>query len=172
MITPPSLPDSSGHVTDDFWSKAVLGSILATCIGTFSALLLALIADPWVAAGAPWLGAGVGGIIAGAIQGAFIRHDTRPRLLWLAISSSAWLVAISVVVGIGDRWPTRGFASLLCATALSGAIIGSAQWLMLRRTRPDAIWWVLVNACIWVLVLFIAFVLVSLWLGVMIWEGE
>ncbi len=172
MIIPPSSPQASRQTTDDFWSKAVLGSIFATCIGLFSALLLTLIAEPWVATDTPWLGAGVGGLIAGAIQAAFIRHDTHPRLLWLVLSSSAWLVAISVVVGIGDRWPMRGFASLLCATALSGAIIGSCQWLMLRRTRPDTLWWVLVNACIWVLVLFIAFVLVSPWLGVMISDGE
>ena len=172
MIKPPSSPQASRQTTDGFWSKAVLGSTLATCIGLFCALVLALIAEPWVTIGSPWLGAGVGGIIAGAIQAAFIRHDTHPRLLWLAINSSAWLAAISVVASIGNRWSMDGFASWMFATALSGAIIGSAQWLMLRRTRPDTIWWALVNACIWVSVFLIAFVLVSPWLGVMVWDGE
>lgn len=172
MIIPPSSPHSSEHVTDDFWSKAVLGGILATCIGMFSALLLAFITEPWVATGAPWLGAGVAGVIAGAIQGAFIRHYTRPRLLWLAINSSAWLVAVSIAVGMSELWPAHGFASLLCTTALVGAIIGSGQWLLLRRTQPDTVWWILVHASIWVLLLLIAFVLVSPWLGVMLWDGE
>ena len=165
LPAPPSQP--SEQLTDDFWFKAIFGGLLATVAGIISAWLLTWLCQQWLSSSAIWISAGIGGVIAGVLQGVFIRHPIEPKLLWLTASSSGWLAALGYAQAIGSAWPRIGPGAWLGATALGGAIIGGAQWLVLRRTRQDAVWWVALNASIWLFIGVIVLVIVGFWFGVM-----
>jgi hypothetical protein len=167
MTPPPPPPQPSEYLTDDFWFKAIFGGLLATVAGIIGAWLLTWLSQQWLSSSAIWISAGIGGVIAGVIQGFFIRHSVEPKLLWLTASSSGWLAALGYAQAIGSAWPRIGLGAWLGTTALVGAIIGGAQWLVLRRARQNAVWWVALNASIWLFIGVIALVVVIFWLGVM-----
>jgi len=156
------------QTSEDFWSNATLGIFLGTGVGTISAAILTIVFTSVWSTGAPFLACGLSGMFAGALQGAFVRRYVHPRILWLAISSSGWLAALGAAIAINAVWPVVGLDQGFGVAALAGTIIGSAQWLLLRRVKSDSIWWILLNASVWVAYTLLYFILLSPFIGVAI----
>jgi hypothetical protein len=139
----------------DFWFRGFIGSIFGVFAGIVSVMLLTAWLAPVLPSSAPLAASGMGGAIAGAIQGSFVRRYARPKLLWLGTSAAGWLVFFSVVALIIalwpdiNRWPSLHLEQWFAIAALGGATIGTAQWLVLRRTFGQTIWWIVLNAGIW-----------------------
>jgi hypothetical protein len=87
------------------------------------------------------------GIITGAIQGGFLRHATRPALLWLLLSGTGWLI-----VGFVDSQATLSKSttgSVIAVSVLYGGLAALPQWPLLQRSLPFAALWLALSASIW-----------------------
>jgi hypothetical protein len=132
-----------------FWSRWVLASAVGWSVGW---------AMGWPLPGAEAWAIGVRFAIAGAVVGTAQRIVLRKRVYW----SSGWVLASAVAVAVGE---TMGFAvsvamdsagafagavgvgvSLVIAVAVSGAVVGTAQWIVLRKRVYGSSWWVLASA--------------------------
>ena len=90
---------------------------------------------------------GASGIIAGAIQGGFLRRTARPFLLWLALSGTGWALAAFVTNFIAHRWPV-GINSLpLYVFGIAAAVL--PQCFLLRRSIFFAACWLVLSASMW-----------------------
>jgi hypothetical protein len=100
-----------------FLLRGLLGCLIGTLIGYFNiAFLFPMISDRF---GHPfyWKALfGLCGIIAGAVQGGFLRRATRPAPLWLALSGTGWLFVGYVDVLLASP-ATRRIDVLLVSSA-------------------------------------------------------
>lgn len=98
----------------------------------------------------------VRGLLAGLVAGAVIGIAQ-----WLVLRSvipvtTNWVVATSLGMGVGLALATAFFGSetsgsqLLIRAAITGLIIGLAQWFLLRTLLPQAFLWPLFVAIGWI----------------------
>ena len=90
---------------------------------------------------------GLCGIIAGAIQGGFLRRTPRPALLWLVLSGTGWLI-----VGLVDSQGTISKSTtgnVIAVSLLYGGLAALPQWLLLQRALPFAAFWLALSASTW-----------------------
>lgn len=97
-----------------------------------------------------------GGVAAGAVVGGMqwllLRARTRQAGWWvLASAAGAGLTGLAVEnllvdTGLLDRlWLLSWGAGVLVAGGMAGAVVGAAQWFVLRRWVQRAGWWVLAS---------------------------
>lgn len=79
----------------------------------------------------------VGGFAVGLLQWLILRRHSVPL---------AWIPLTAVGLMLGDSLTYFIVMSFLLAAAISGAISGAAQWLILRRLMPRAYWWIIINS--------------------------
>jgi hypothetical protein len=87
----------------------------------------------------------VSGIIAGAVQGAFLRPYTRPVMIWLIANGIGWTLAYGLMryfytTARSTILPTVDEVSLGLGM---GLIVGVAQWIVLRHRLNAAYWWII-----------------------------
>src|SRR6266508_2412302 len=101
-----------------FWARAIGGTVLGIIIGTFNRAIVAdLLATRMFG---QFLGFGVGGLVAGAIQGAFLRRHIHSRWMWIALSSTGWLM-----LGIPEVWfPPNSLWYWACNHLVRYALLG------------------------------------------------
>jgi hypothetical protein len=132
-----------------FLIQGLLGCLSGTWIGCLNLVFLMIVFPGLLEDGplsfiALW---GPCGIIAGAIQGGFLRRATRPALLWLLLSGIGWLM-----VGLVDSQgmlPKSTPGDVIAVSLLYGALAALPQWLLLRRSLPFAVFWLPLSASIW-----------------------
>ncbi len=149
MASQPFNTEPTSQAVEDFWSNAVIGSSLGTLLGTISLMIVMAILDLFSSIGTVLIASIVGGLIAGATQGAFLRHYVQPKAVWLALSCAGWLTNVIVAGAIVRYWPSADLNRWIVIEGLGGAIIGTFQWLLLRRNWSRSVWWVPLNATAW-----------------------
>jgi hypothetical protein len=139
----PALP--SGDTRSTMWLHSLAGTMAGLPLGLANLWLLWQICAP---VGLALLAVPAAGLVAGALQGAWLRPYTRPPLLWLGASAAGWLLAY-VVIGRPDL--ASGLLHLLPLTMalLIGITSSLFQWLHLRRVVRRATSWVWINAVCW-----------------------
>jgi predicted membrane protein len=149
--------------------------MLGVFVGIVSVMLLATWLDPVLSTGALFTAYAIAGVIAGASQGAFLRRYARPKLLWLGASGAGWLTFFSIVEVIisiwpdVNRWQSARLEQWFAIAALGGAIIGTAQWLVLRRTFGQTVWWIPLNAGVWVAMMVGYLIIFGPFIGLACW---
>lgn len=145
-----------GEPRDIIWLRSVSGSLLGIVSGIINMVLVQRFLPDLFGA---LLAVAVGGVIAGALQGGFMRRYTQPALLWLGLTAVGWLAAF-IALGMTD-W------SLLLQddfswrnVSLCALMTSVPQWGMLRRHVGRAWFWVLINlGCWWLAGIFAAILL-------------
>jgi hypothetical protein len=100
----------------------------------------------------PFIVVFVSGIIAGALQGAFLRSYTRPVSIWLTASGIGWTLAYSLMQYF---YATTVTSSILPTTGEvllgfgMGFLAGTAQYLVLQIRWRTAYWWIISTALCW-----------------------
>jgi hypothetical protein len=127
----------------------VLGCLVGTWIGFFNLVVIALEFPGVLEAGRPAFVAlwGLCGMIAGAIQGGFLRGVTRPAFLWLLLSGIGWLI-----VGFfdtQDTLPKSTTGDVIAVSLLYGGLAVLPQWLLLQRSLSFAAFWLPLSASTW-----------------------
>src|SRR3954468_15250448 len=93
-----------------------------------------------------------GGLIAGAVIGAaqwFALRQLVPRV-WIAATSVGMAIGLAVGAALVDYGISRG--NLVVMGAVTGALVGGLQALVLARRRiSGAAWWALANPPAWAL---------------------
>jgi hypothetical protein len=140
--------------------QSALDVSLRAAVGTFLGILIGVINRVIITgalqhtAVAQLVGFGIGGLIAGAIQGLFMRHYTRSTLAWIVMSSFGWMI-----ISLPELWfADNTFSLWLCyyltrralVGLLSGGIVGILQALTLIPHSQTARWWLIVTILIWV----------------------
>lgn len=100
----------------------------------------------------------VSGGIAGALAGLYQWGLLRKRLGgvdgWIPVTVACWTAGNAIAYGLtkaqNSETLTEWLIFLLAATA-GGAILGAGQWLLLRRSLKQALWWIPAAALAWAL---------------------
>ena len=93
-----------------------------------------------------------GGVVAGAVQGLFLRPYNFARFGWLCINSVAWFIiglpAVYAFNGFFSLWLCDNFTRWLFVGLLNGSVVGLFQAAFLRQhIKP---WqWVILSASLW-----------------------
>lgn len=99
------------------------------------------------------LEAALGGLAAGAVIGGMqwlaLRQYLRLSPWWIAATSAG--MAAGMALGVALLGTTTAGNVLLVRGAVTGLAIGAAQWLVLRRSVPQAFVWVLTVTVGWAL---------------------
>ncbi len=137
-----------------FLIRALPGCLLGSCIGILNLLFVQVIGFGYRLhhlMPLPVLFA-LCGIIAGAIQGGFLRRATRPALLWLLLSALGWSFAGITYEPVLVPAYTAG--ARLGAHLFFGALAALPQWLWLQRSHRNASYWLVFSASAWGIVMF------------------
>jgi len=129
--------------------------VSATAVGTLVAFaafigVFSVIGEPSDAL-FPFLAGGMA-LIFGAFQQRVVRRELGRGRGWAVATGAGFGLGIGLVValGIGER---TGFvhevADGALAGAVGGAVLGSAQWLVLREVASNARWWVPASIVAW-----------------------
>ena len=132
---------------------------IASIVGTFVGFVLAIVVivasgmdepeDPYFAIVFPLIIAGVGAVLA-ASQVFVLRRAVGRVRGWVVASAIGSGVAIAVALALPEG---SGLAGRVVEGAWHGVavgiILGTAQWLTLRRCLPNARWWVPVSILAW-----------------------
>jgi hypothetical protein len=131
-----------------FLIQGLLGCLVGTGVGflnlVFMIVFLGVLEDDRLSFIALW---GLCGIIAGAIQGAFLRRATRPKLVWLLLSGIGWCI-----VGLVDSQgsiPKSTTGDVIAVSLLYGGLAALPQWPLLQRSLSFAAAWLPLSASIW-----------------------
>jgi hypothetical protein len=136
----------------DLSIRAAVGTFLGILIGIINRVIITGVLRH--TALAQLVGFGIGGLIAGAIQGLFMRHYTRSTLAWIGVSGLGWMI-----IGLPELWfADNTFSLWLCdrltrralVGLVSGGIVGILQALTLMPRSPTVRWWLLVTILVWV----------------------
>jgi hypothetical protein len=109
------------------------GMLLSEVFNTFVAVLLS-------------------GVIAGAIQGSFLRPHTRPIVAWLIVTGFGWMAAYGLMryfYSVNNTYtilPTFGELSLGLGM---GFLVGITQWLVLQQRWKNAYLWIVSTVIVW-----------------------
>ena len=79
-------------------------------------------------------------LLSGLLQYLLLRHYLPRMGWWIAATALGWPLGIAVVYLGYTIWPVALNANSMWSAALIGAVIGLAQWLVLRRRVPRAGW--------------------------------
>jgi hypothetical protein len=142
------------------FSSLYLGIPLGVAIGGVNALLIrhpvdalsGLLLDIRLS---PFIAVFVSGVIAGALQGAFLRFYTRPVIIWLAASGIGWLLAYSLMRYFYTTTNTSTIVPTASETFLGvgmGLLAGTTQWLVLQVRWRTAYWWIVSTVLWWAVV--------------------
>ena len=151
------LPSTTSQLPRPSLSSLCLSIPLGLAIGGVNALLLqrpaaALIEfflDPGLS---PFIVVFVSGIIAGALQGAFLPSYTRPIIIWLAASGVGWILAYSLMRYFYTITVTSAIVPIPGEVLLGlgmGFLAGAAQWLVLQMWWRTAYWWIVSTVFCW-----------------------
>jgi hypothetical protein len=88
-------------------------------------------------------------LLTGVFQYLLLRRYLPRMEWWIVATALGWLLGIATVYLGYTIWPAALNANSMWSAALAGAVIGLAQWLVLRRRVPRAGWWVLASALGW-----------------------
>ena len=91
-----------------------------------------------------------GGIVAGTLQSMVLRRQVRESSWWVLVShikASGVAGAVTSVVGI----VVDSDVGWIVGIGLFGTVLGSLQWVVLRRHVTGAGWWVVASTLGWVL---------------------
>jgi hypothetical protein len=90
-----------------------------------------------------WLGVG---LLMGALQWSVLRRLVSGLDGWIVVSTAGWVAGLGSLSGIfGLSVGLLGEESgggLAVGAVAAGAVLGAAQWLVLRRCFPWAGWWI------------------------------
>ena len=139
---------------EQFSINGLLGCLLGTLAGWLNLLFLGMVFlnTPNLNHPSYWTALfGLCGIIAGAIQGGFLRRVTQPSLLWLLVSGTGWSIA-SIVFSQGSG-SVATIGDLILAGLICGGIASLPQWLFLQRSLPFAAFWLVLSANTWSILL-------------------
>jgi len=142
---------STEHLDENFWVRAVGGTILGISIGSFNRDLIAeFLSNNTLGL---LIGFGIGGLISGAIQGALLRRYIHLRWLWLTVSSMAWIVLGSPEIWLPpdtlSYWACNHIMRWALVGLFNGTVAGMMQFCLLWRFRPMAWWWIIMQALVW-----------------------
>jgi hypothetical protein len=135
------------------WLQWVLLSTLGWIVGGFTLLstsyALAQQLDPAlgrIAAGALGIAAGgaLAGLMVGVAQWLVLQHwiEQSSRWIWLSAASIAVGAVLNIFVATSASGDAR---TLVLAGGAAGALLGGAQWLVLRGQVAPAGWWIPAN---------------------------
>ena len=171
----------------DTWRAWVLANLVAEALGLGATLLIGMllfgglerrIGIVPVALLGITLGALCEGSIVGSLQWWILRHPI-PELRWREWATAtavgagiAWALGMlpstvmsfaseQAPVGNGQAFALAEWTVLLLAAAMGamlGAVLGTAQWVALRRYAPRAGWWIAANAVAWAVGMTMVFV--------------
>lgn len=84
------------------------------------------------------------GLVFGCIQGLILRYQRVIHVsVWIAVTTVGW--TIGLMAGYSLYMASRSDLMRWIAFGVAGLVPGLAQWFVLKRSQPQAGWWVLVN---------------------------
>jgi len=92
-------------------------------------------------------GASIGAVV-GVLQWLVLRRRVSKAGWWILASTAGLAVAFAVVY-LAVAYGSPGDLDDVAAMALGGAVMGTLQWLVLRRQVSRAGWWVLASTVGW-----------------------
>ena len=141
-----------------WWVAA--GAIGGGVGGTLAAPLLTIGDSDWILAANSYVYLIVAGVVTGVLQWLLLRRYIRGAGWWVLATVIGWQAGFAAVGAIGlfiildlDVYgvPTAGLSGLQF-----GAVVGLAQWLVLRRQVAREGWWILVGAIGWTMSFLVA----------------
>ena len=91
----------------------------------------------------PPFGLAASGLAIGVLQWVVLRDRIGNRRWWILASAAGWMLGW-VIALIAVPPDIRALAGVVL-----GAIVGSAQWIVLRREVHLAGWWIIISALAW-----------------------
>jgi hypothetical protein len=154
------VPSTTSQLPKPSLSSLCLGIPLGVAIGGVNALLIRHPVDAFIGflldtSLSPFIAVFVSGIIAGALQGAFLRSYTRPVIIWLGASGIGWLLAYSLMRYFYTTTDTSTILPTVSEIFLGvgmGVLAGTAQWLVLQVRWRTAYWWIVSTVFWWAIV--------------------
>jgi len=148
---------------DSFLEAAVRGTILGIILGSFNQVLVsAFLIDTPLNRLVSFV---IGGLVAGAIQGAFLRRHIPSPWIWLSLSSISWLIVACWDVWLSDNLVSRGACYQIMPYILIGAfrgiVVGLGQSLVFCQHPRLVRVWIVVNILLWPTLLVVAVILDS-----------
>lgn len=151
------------------WLEGTLATLIGYVVGTLAilhlAIQLAYTAQP------AWLAAAVGGAVLGAAVGGaqwlvLRRNGHAVGARWVLASLAGGLLGLALGTALSDALamttllptdretaarmvPARAALTAGATGAVFGLLLGSFQWLALRRPRSLTVWWVVANGLGW-----------------------
>jgi hypothetical protein len=92
---------------------------------------------------------GVMGLILGFMQGLILRGYLRAAGWWVLASALGWGAGFSTGVLFAQWFSSREFLFGILVGTMTGAILGIAQWVILRGHVTKAGWWIPASAFAW-----------------------
>jgi hypothetical protein len=160
---------STSEEIGQLWVSGSAGILIGTVVGMINMMVVGSILNIlWGTSGMIVAGA-VSGIVSGAIQGAFLRRSIYSVVVWLIVSGIGWVAAGVLGAFLISIWPNSSIDRWIPLGAISGAIVGTIQWLVLRRQIHHGYWWIIMNACVWALLALIYIALFGRLIGLSSW---
>ncbi len=141
-------------------NQSALDVSIRAAVGTFLGILIGITNRVIVTSAlrhtavAQLVGFGIGGLIAGAVQGLFMRHYTRSTLAWIVVSGLGWMIIGLPELGFRDNTFSLWLCHYLTRRALvgfvSGGIVVILQALTLMPRSQTIRWWLIVTILVWV----------------------
>ena len=148
----------------------MLASFCGLGLGLFATVAIVILGSQYFNIGLFLLAILVGGAVLGALQLSFlnVRRAIVSSHQWLMVSIIGCSLAVGVTVATAGIAPHIPFLSSTAITTLAiclvgpvnGLILGTSQWVVLRRTSKQAALWIVTNVAsssiIWIILLLLA----------------
>jgi len=140
---------TSNQPSDDLWGLAIAGTIIGILIGALNRDIVTVMLGESILA--RFVGYGFGGIVASAIQGAFLRRYAQPKWAWLGITVIGWMVIALPEMWFPDfpYWLCDRLSRWMITGAISGGCVGLIQSAALWRHWQLLKGWMLMNVVMW-----------------------
>jgi hypothetical protein len=136
------------HERRALWLRWTIGSALGGGVGLALGLTAAIAGVAAASTAGAILALGLGGALIGAILAAaqWVSVGDRVRLdwRWVAVTALGWALGMPVGVAIGLLAPPAPSLalSLVPMGVVSGLLVGTGQWLLLRRHGLSPVQWI------------------------------